>query len=172
MHATATNSLEIEPYLWPRNASDAAIGLAVAGAYHLVIIAVALVPASLVKLATDSTWAAVATLAATLFLLYFLQRLFTVRKLRFDEHGIEFVTLIGHPGKIPWASVQSVEEAPQHEVVMQGWLRPRFPLREMTDTATSIGHYRIRWQGGVAYFPPRDVDRFLYAMQVGWQYHR
>ena len=78
--------------------------------------------------------------------------------------------MLGSPGKIPWADVESIEPASPDEVVVHGWLWPRFPMREMTPTLTSVGHYRIRWQGGAAYFPPRDVQQFLYAMDVGRWY--
>jgi hypothetical protein len=74
---------------------------------------------------------------------------------------------LGARKKIPWANVESIEEASQAELVLRGWLWPRFPPREYTASMTSIGHYRICWQGGTAYFPPKDVQQFLYAVHVG-----
>jgi hypothetical protein len=68
--------------------------------------------------------------------------------------------------------VESIEEVPRAEVVLRAWLSPRFPPRESTASWTSVGHYRIRWQGGTAYFPPKDVQRFVHAMQIGREYAR
>lgn len=93
--------------------------------------------------------------------------LFVVWQLRCDEEGLEFVRALGNPGKILWSEIESIEPPSPDEVMLQGWLWPRFPMREMTPTLTSVGHYRIRWAGGVAYFPPRDARQFLYAMEIG-----
>jgi hypothetical protein len=170
MHPTATNYMTIEPRILPRGPLDAALGVTI-GVLHLGVVAVlASVPTYAVKVLTQNPLAVVLTFLATFFGASIFVSLCTISHLRCDEEGLEFVRAFGKPGKVPWARVESIEEASQAEVVVQGWLWPRFPMREMTATITSLGHYRIRWQGGVAYFAPRDVQRFVYAMQVGRGY--
>jgi hypothetical protein len=110
--------------------------------------------------------AVVLTYLMTFMLMSLFVGLCTVQHLRCDEEGLQFVRPLGAQ-KILWADVESIEEVSRAEVVLRGWLSPRFPSRESTASWTSVGHFRIRWQGGTAYFPPKDVQRFLYAMQTG-----
>lgn len=170
MNATATNYMTIEPRLAPRGLVDAAVGLGI-GVLNLGVVTVlALVPTYAIHFLTPNPLAVLPTFVCSFILLSLFPYLFVVRRLRCDEEGLEFVRMLGKPGKIPWAMVESIEEVSRAELLWQGWLRPRFPMREMTESITSVGHYRIRWQGGAAYFPPRDVARFLYAMQIGYAY--
>lgn len=170
MNATATNYMTIEPRLLPRGPFDAAVGLAIGVLHLFAVIVVALVPTYAVKILTQNSLAVVLAFLVTFIVASLFPYLFVVWRLRCDEEGLEFVRVLGRPRKIPWANVESIEEASEAEVVLRGWLWPRFPPREMTQSITSVGHYRIRWQGGAAYFPPRDVRRFLYAMQIGRGY--
>jgi hypothetical protein len=93
--------------------------------------------------------------------LYLVWVLFTVRHLRCDEGALELVRVLGSPHRIPWTELESVEEVSRMELVWCGWLWPPFPVREMTPSLTSIGHFRIRWQGRDTYFPPQDAPQFL-----------
>jgi hypothetical protein len=167
MNTAAFNFLNIEPRIMPRGPVDAAVGLVIGVIYFVVQVGVALIAIGAVNALTHNPWAVVLTFLAMFFVVPLFPLLFTVWRLRCDEEGIEFVRALGKPGKIPWTQVESIEPASPDEVVWQAWLRPGFPKREMTLSLTSVGHYRIRWQGGVAYFPPRDARQFLYAIEVG-----
>jgi hypothetical protein len=152
--------LIIKARILPRRISDAAV----AGVIGLVQgLALFVVPAFVVGVLTQSPGVGWLTFLA----IYVLWLLFTVRHLRCDEEALEFVRTLGTPKRIPWAHLESVEEAPRAELVLRGWLWPPFPAREMTPSLTSLGHYRIRWRGGEAYFPPKDVQQFLDAIQKG-----
>ena len=164
------NYLTIDPRTLPRGPIDAAVGLTVAAIQLCAVIGLALVPAYAIKVLTQNSLAVVLTWVTTFLLIAHLNSLFVVEHLRCDEEGLELVRKRGPRQKISWASVESIEEASQAEVVLCGWLWPRFPPREYTTCWSSLGHYRIRWQGGTAYFPPKDVQRFLYAMQTGREY--
>lgn len=161
------NSVTIQPHVRPRGPIDTAVGLVVAVVQLCALIGLALAPSYAVKILTHNSLAVVLTYLMTFMLNSFLMSLFVVQHLRCDEEGLEFVRAFGNRKKIPWTAVESIEEASRAEVVLCGWLWPRFPPREFTASWTSVGHYRIRWQGGTAYFPPKDVQRFLYAMQMG-----
>ncbi len=156
----------INPRILPRNFADAALGLAVGLAEIFVVFAL-LMPTAVTAIGvlTGSAIAAAITLGLLYLLLPVVVLLVTVWQLRIDAEGIEFVRALGSPKKIPWSSVTSIEEASQKEVVVRGWLTS-FPPREATTSLSSIGHYRISWQGGSAYFPPADVEHFLYAVHT------
>lgn len=169
MNATAANYLTIEPRLMPREPVDAAVGLAIGMIQLAVLVMLALVPAAAASWITQNPLAVVATFAVTVLVVLLAPQLLVVQRLRCDEEGLAFVKVFGRPRKVRWSDVQAIEGASRAEVVLRGWLFPFFPpVPEMTATLTSAGHYKIRWQGGIAYFPPRDVARFVYAMQVGW----
>jgi hypothetical protein len=40
-----------------------------------------------------------------------------------------------------------------------------FKPREMTASLTAVGHYRIRFTAGTAYFPPANAERFEVAIR-------
>lgn len=86
--------------------------------------------------------------------------LFTVWALQVSPQGLRFVRAFGKPQFIPWTAVSSVELAPRSELILKGWLLPRFPMREMTFCFSSFGHYRIRYGDSLVYFPPADSARF------------
>jgi len=161
------NYVTIEPRTRPRGPIDAMVGLTVATIQLGAVIGLALGPAYAVKVLTHSSLAVVLTWVMAFLLLAHLNSLFVVKHLRCDEGGLEFVRALGPGKKISWARVESIEEVSRAAVVLCGWLWPRFPPREYSTCWSSIGHYRIRWQGGTAYFPPKDLQRFLYAMQIG-----
>lgn len=153
-------TLTIKARILPRRISDALVAGVIGLAQALVLF---VVPAFVVGVLTQSLgigW-------FTFLVIYALWLLFTVRHLRCDEDALEFVRILGTPKRIPWEYLESVEEAPQAELVLRGWLWPPFPAREMTLSLTSLGHYRIRWRGGETYFPPKDVQQLLDAIQKG-----
>lgn len=170
MQATAANFMNIEPRILPHGPLDAAVGLAVGLLQLFAVIVVALIPAVVVSNMTQSALVVLPTFLVSFLIVSLIPNLFVVWRLRCDAERLEFVRALGRPKKIPWSKVESIEAASQAEVILQGWLWPRFPMREMSPSMSSIGHYRISWQGGAAYFPPADVQRFHYAMQIGHGY--
>lgn len=92
--------------------------------------------------------------------LYIIFLLFTVKEIRLTETGIEFGRIFGTPKYLAWGQISSIERASTREVILQGWLWPMFPAREMTPSLTSVGHYRIVYQGGYVYYPPRNAEEF------------
>jgi hypothetical protein len=91
--------------------------------------------------------------------------LHAVEWLRIDEQGIRFGRRWGSPKFLPWAAVRRVRPATRREVVLYGWLLPPIPPREATRALTSVGHYRIEWEGGYCYFPPEDEGTFRRAVE-------
>ena len=153
-------TLILKARVLPRGVSDAAVTGAVGFVQMFVLF---FVPACVVGTVARSLEAGL----FTCLIIYVFWLLFTVRHLRCDEQALEFVRTLGMPKRIPWAELGSVEEVPRAELVLRGWLWPPFPAREMTPSLTSIGHYRISWREGDAYFPPRDVQAFLEAIRRG-----
>jgi hypothetical protein len=156
----------VQPRILPRRLSDAALGLAIGLVQFFVFLVLMLIPTLAVGILTQNAIAAALTFMALFVFTSILILLFTVRHLRCDAEGLEFVRVLGTPKKLSWADVISIEEAPQAEVVLHGWLWPGIPPREATSSLTSLGHYRISWQGGTAYFPPNNVQQFLYAIHA------
>lgn len=152
--------LTLKARVLPRGLIDALVS-GMIGVVQVFVLFV--MPAFLVAFATGS---AVAALLAFLAI-YAVWLLFTVRHLHCDGQALVFVRALGTPKRIPWAELDSVEEVGRRELVLRGWLWPPFPCREMTPSLTSIGHYRVRWSGGDAYFPPKDVEEFLEAIRKG-----
>jgi hypothetical protein len=91
--------------------------------------------------------------------------LHAVEWLRIDEQGIRFGRRWGTPKFLPWTAVRHIRPATRREVVLFGWLWPPFPPREATRALTSVGHYRIEWEGGYCYFPPDDEGTFRRAVE-------
>ena len=168
MSTASANYMTVEPRLMPRGPVDAAVGVA-AGMFQLAVLGFGvLLPAAAAGWITENPFVVLTILAATILGLPLVLHLVVVQRLRCDDEGLAFVKGFGRAKKIRWADVQSVEPATRAEVV-RGWLWPFSPTPEMTATLTSTGHYRVRWNGGVAYFPPRDAARFVYAIQIGWE---
>lgn len=84
----------------------------------------------------------------------------TVWSLEVSPEGIRFVRLCGAPKFLRWDEITDISEASRRDVVLHGWLWPMFPPREMSPTLSALGHFRIRWDSGVAYFPPAHPDEF------------
>jgi hypothetical protein len=84
-----------------------------------------------------------------------------VRSLLVSQSGIQFVRSFGKPKFLPWDQIADIREVSRREVVVQGWIAPRFPAREMTPTLTALRHFRISWGTDYCYFPPADVETFV-----------
>jgi hypothetical protein len=123
-----------------------------------VLLAVALfgLPAIIVFLVTHSTLAAVATFV----IVYLCFLAFSVWSLSGSDYGLRLHRLLGGPRVIPWSQITSIREVCRAEVIIQGWLWPLFPPREFTPCLSSVGHFRIDYDGGHIYYPPRDIEKF------------
>jgi hypothetical protein len=86
---------------------------------------------------------------------------FAVTRLTLSTQGIRFHRVFGSPRFLPWDRIVSVAVAPRRELVLQGWLWPPFPAREMTASLTAREHVRISWQDGYCYFPPVELEAVL-----------
>lgn len=137
----------------PRNLGDA-LRVMIIGAVQVTILMIA--PSIVVAALFGSLLVGLLTFIG----LYLIFILFTVKEVRLSEAGIEFVRICGVPKNLVWGEVVSVELASAREVILKGWLWPMFPAREMTPSLTSIGHYRIIFDGGYAYYPPRNAEEF------------
>lgn len=141
-------------------------------------VAALLVPASaLVWLLSGLVGSVVAFLILNLVLLPVALR--TVGRLRIDQAGIRFGRRAGRPAFLPWNSIRSIRPASRREVVLRGWLLPPIPPREATRSMTSVGHYRIEWEGGYTFYPPLEelafrsaVERWASPGVVGWAARR
>jgi len=99
--------------------------------------------------------------AAAAFIIFYLGYLaFSVWSLSASDHGLRFHRLLGGPQLIPWCHITSIREVGRAEVILHGWIWPLFPPREFTACPSSLGHFRIDYDGGHIYYPPRDADQF------------
>jgi hypothetical protein len=141
----------IKPRFWPYGPSDALLSLAV----FVVQFALFLLPSLLAAVLLGFFYGILCYL-----LMYVAFLLFVVRDIRVSENGIEFRRILGSPKQLRWESISSIGPASANEVIIHGWLWPLLPAREMTPSLTSRGHYRINFEGGHVYYPPRDKQLF------------
>ena len=145
--------IRIKARTMPRDATDIFVGL-------VPLLLFLILPAAIVFLLTRSfVWAGL-----TYVLIYLIFVAFTVWSLRISDRGIEFVRLLGKPRLLRWEEITEIAEAPRRELIIHGWLWPRFPTREMTPCLSTLRHFRIRWGGDYCYYPPDDADSFLRVM--------
>jgi hypothetical protein len=149
--------MKIKARTLPRDLVDILIG------FPLGLLAGALsmgVPALIVAFSVSALAGAI-----TFFLLYIASFLFMVQSLEIDNTGILFRRVLGEPKYLLKSEIVSIEEAPRREVIIHGWLWPIFPFsREMSACMSAKNHFRIRWQSGVYYFPPKDIEQFKNAV--------
>ena len=79
---------------------------------------------------------------------------------RVSEAGIRFVRLLGYPRFLSWDQMEKIEPVDRTEVILRGWLEPRFPPREITYSSSTRNHFIVAWSGNWLYFPPRNVRLF------------
>jgi hypothetical protein len=146
-----------DPRVAPRDAGDAAISLAIGTCQILILFGL---PGALVHALIGSTTLTV----ATVLLLYLAFALYSVTKVELNLEGIRFVRVLGHPRFLPWSEISDVVEASRSELILHGWLWPLVLPREMSPSCTSLGHFRIQFGKRFVYFPPKDPQLFLAAV--------
>jgi len=92
--------------------------------------------------------------------MYLLFLSFSVFSISVGEEGIKFNRLFGSPKSLSWADIKEIDEVSPRELIVDGWLWPLFPTREMTPCLSSRGHFKITYHGGHCYYPPEDVELF------------
>jgi hypothetical protein len=122
-------------------------------------------PALGVLLLTHSGTAATCTAVA----LFAVILLFTVEKLTIRPDGIQFHRVFGAPKFLAWERIVLVQAVSRRELIWRGWIWPPFPPRESSVSMTSVGHYRIDWDGGCRFFPPADAQQFETWVAAMWQ---
>jgi hypothetical protein len=148
------DTLTVRPRVSPRSVGDLLICVPV-GVLQAALLF--FLPAGLVWYLTDSfDMAALAYLALGLNWLAW-----SVTKLELSPKGVRFVRWFGSPKFIAWEDIRAIEPSSPKELILQGWLWPLFPAREMTFSLTAQGHYCFRYIDGYAYFPPVDEAAFL-----------
>lgn len=148
------NEIQVHPRIKPRDFADFCIVAFIAS--PIIIGVLIVVPAIIAFIFTRSfTIALLVSLA-----IYVIFLLFSVSHLTFSPDGIRFHRILGSPKFLSWNRIVSISEAPRWELIFWGWLLPVFPAREMTASFSSVGHYRIQWDSGYCYFPPKFPDTF------------
>lgn len=142
----------VKPRFLPRDLIDAVLSF---GAF-VIQFAVLFVLPSLILAVFVSPRSGVVCFAA----IYFLFLLFTVKEIRLTEEGIQFVRLAGSPKWLAWNQVSAITKVTSGELILRGWLWPLLPAREMTPSLSTRGHYKIAFEGGYVYYPPRDAQQF------------
>ena len=94
--------------------------------------------------------------------------LISVRRLTVDQMGIQIHRWLGGPRFLHWEQIKQITLASREEVLLRGYLLPPLPAKATMNTTSYLGHYRIEWDGGVIYFPPREAEAFLTAVRR-WQ---
>jgi len=148
------------PRISPRDGTDLAIGLLMAA---IQIALLFMLPSLAVFMLTQS-----GTLGEYTFLgelIVFVS--FTVEKVTIGRDGMRFHRIFGSPRFLAWEQIAAVEAVGRRELILHGWLWPLFPPREMTACFSSVGHYRISWDGGYCYFPPHDPRQFEECVAQG-----
>lgn len=161
------SSVVLRPHSRPRDARDAFIAVV----SLLLIAAGALLAGYLILRLALRPWPAASGALAIAAALLLGIALHTVPAIEMDDTGIRFRRLIGSPRFLPWEKVTSIRRAARAEVVLRGWLLPPIPPRGASLSLTSLGHFRIDWDGGTCYFPPADERAFLEQVERSWGGH-
>jgi len=149
--------MKIKPRILPRDIIDILIGFPIGVLSAALVMGV---PALIVAFSVSVDAGAI-----TFLLLYAASFLFLVRSVEVEQDAIIFRRVLGKPKRLLKSEIVSIEEAPRQEVVIHGWLWPIFPLaREMSASLSARNHFRIRWQSGFCYFPPKDIEQFRNAI--------
>jgi hypothetical protein len=151
---------------WPRDALDVVIVGAAGGAYVVVVNilpAVALYGA--LRLLHVSPYTSLQSALVCYFCLAAVFVLPMVRRLEIGPDGLRFVRLVGQPRWLAWHAITEIAPASRKEVLLDSFVWPLWPPREATMCLSSLGQYRIRFAGGVAYFPPRHPAKFEAAVR-------
>jgi hypothetical protein len=145
-----SNTIKVKARAMPRDATDIFVGV-------LRVVIFLILPSAIAFFLTRSfVWALLTYVA-----IYLIFLAFTVWSLRLSESGIEFVRLLGRPRLVRWEEITEISEAPRRELIVYGWLWPRFPTREMTPCCSTLRHFRIRWGSDFCYYPPGRRGRLF-----------
>jgi hypothetical protein len=144
---------------WPRDMVDWLLCAALTPAYAaLFVILPGLAGYWGMRLAgVPERWWMLSALALALFVVI-LVALLHVERLEVDPEGLRFVRRIGYPRRLRWSEIIEIVPVGRCEVLLRGWLS--WPPEEPTTCMSSVGHYRIRFVGGVVYYPPKDAAQF------------
>jgi len=153
MPDTPSSEISFSPKVSTQDGLDAVLAVLLGGLLTAVLFGL---PALIAFFFTHSFIVAAATFIV--FYLFFLG--FSVWSLSASEHGLRLHRLLGGPRLIPWDQITSIREVSRTEVILEGWLWPLFPPREFTPCLSSLGHFRIDFEGRHIYYPPRDVEQF------------
>ena len=85
-----------------------------------------------------------------------------VRRLRVDAAGIAFGRRLGKPKFLAWGQIRGIRPATRSEVFIHAWL---WLWLEPTKSESTAGHYRIEWDDGCRFFPPKDPALFENAIR-------
>ncbi len=150
--------MKCKPRILPRDPVDVLVGAPIGVIQAAVVLGV---PSVLVGIAINPVAGAITYLA-----LAGASFLFVVNSLEVQADGVIFRRVLGTPKRLVRANILSVEEASRSEVFVHGWLWPPWPAaREMTMCMSAKGHFRFRWKGGCCYFPPKDREPFMRAIE-------
>lgn len=144
---------KISPKMYPDNSQDLLVALLV-GIFQIAILFG--LPGFIVYWLSGSTVLAWAIMIS----LYVLFLSFSVFSLSLDDKGIKFHRLFGIPKNLTWDEIVKIEHVSPRELVVKGWLWPLFPAKEMTACFSTRGHFKITYQGGFCFYPPKDVETF------------
>jgi hypothetical protein len=78
-----------------------------------------------------------------------------------SKAGIRFHRLLGGPKFLNWEQVGEILVVNRKELIVQGWLWPLFPAREMSPSFSSLNHVKIKYDDKFVYFPPVSHEDFI-----------
>jgi hypothetical protein len=145
--------LILKPLILPQSFSDGALAAAVGALQFLVFV----LPGALALATFENNLPGIVLLVAVP--LFF--NLHCISQTSVDTDGIHFKRVLGAPRTILWSEITSVHAVSSRELVVNGWLWPLFPAREMTPSLTTLGHYRIQFGTRWVYFPPKEPEKLL-----------
>lgn len=143
----------IKPQIGPRDIIDGRISALVGLVQMLLLFGI---PCGITYMVTRNPFVVVAVFVAVY--LSFLS--FSVFRLEASVSGLYFKRLLGSPKFLRWDEIKEIKEVGRRELVLQGWLWPLFPAREMTPSLSSLHHYRITWGRRHCYYPPENPQEF------------
>lgn len=150
---TPSSEVTFPPRVATQDGLDALLAVLIGGLLTAILFGL---PALIAFFVTHSV-----ILASAVFIIFYLGYLaFSVWSISASDHGLRLHRLLGGPRLIPWSHITSIREVSRAEVILDGWFWPLFPPREFTPCLSSLGHFRIDYDGRHIYYPPRDADQF------------
>jgi hypothetical protein len=87
----------------------------------------------------------------------------SIRFVALGPDGVRLTRYSGTERFLPWKDVKAIEEVARKEIFLRFWPFPGLPVRGNAISGTTRGQFRIDYEGGCCYFPPKDVDGFREA---------